>query len=208
VSDPTVGSRTREKVLKDIREGWFQNHEAEYYGNVELGPYGNVELLIWGKPGTIHGYVEYVTRGNKLIVTGDYGSAVYCWSQNVTLKWVAGCNYDYIHGKCDASAGGRSSDWHDWDPAKVETTIREAIEEDDDLSMEHPAVVAAMEHVSEQPCWYEFLGSEEAQSVLGCDAWEYGDAGEVLPIFLLAHVEGLKMAMKQLEPKDERKDTT
>jgi hypothetical protein len=35
-----------------------------------------------------------------LIVLGDFGDAVYSWSQKVSLEFLADCDLDYFHSKC------------------------------------------------------------------------------------------------------------
>jgi len=193
---------SREQALADIRKNWFPEHEATHYKIDKFGPHEDVEVLTWRKPGTSTFYVQYITIGHRLIVTGDIGEAVYGWSQKVTLAWVAGCNYDYIHGKCQASEGGRSSQWNEWSPDEVKQSIKEAVEEDEELSDDHAAVISAYSYADCQEEWVQFLSSREAQAVFGSDAWERASDGEVLPIRLLGHVEGLKMAMKQLEDRE------
>jgi hypothetical protein len=191
-------ARTDKERTAWVRERWFPDHKADYHGPFELGIHKDVEFLIWKKPGTNNYCVEYWAVFNRLIVSGDIGSAVYSWPQKISLAWVAGCDAHYIHGKCEASEGGRGCDWHDWDPDSVEEAIREAALEEE-LSPDDEAVREAMDHVSGKQDWSHYLHEyDSAEKLFGCDAWERYEAGDILPIRLIGHVEGLKMAMEQL----------
>jgi hypothetical protein len=48
-----------------------------------------------------------------LHVAGDYGNAVYSWSDQVDLEWIARKDFGYFHNKCRASPVG--SEFLSWD---------------------------------------------------------------------------------------------
>jgi hypothetical protein len=191
-------SRNEEENLTLIRERWFPDHKAAYHGPFDLGIHKDVEYLTWRKEGTICYFVEYWAVFNRLIVSGDIGDAIYAWSDKISLAWVAGCHPHYIHGKCVASEKGRGCDWYDWDRDAVDDAIREAALEEG-LSPDDEAVREAMDWTSCKQEWTRYLTTfDSAEKLFGCDAWERAGEGDVLPLRLLGHVEGLKMALTQL----------
>ena len=191
-------AKTTEERIAQIREHWFPEHKATYHGPFDLGVHKDVEYLTWKKDGTNCYFVEYWAVFNRLIVSGDIGDAIYGWPDKISLAWVAGCDPHYIHGKCVASEKGRGADWYDWDRSDVEKLIHETALEDG-LSPDDDAVREALEWTSCKQEWSHYLTTfDSANKLFGCDAWEHAGVGDILPIRLLGHVEGLRMALAQL----------
>lgn len=181
-----------ERLEKDFRERWFPNHEANDH-NMD-GVLSEYEELIWKEPGTTTYYIHYVRRDGTLYVSGDCGSAVYRWSDVAPLEWIAGLDYSYFAGKCEASYNGVP--FNDWDGDKAGAELHAVIAECDDEDRQ--AVIA--EHredieiaTTDRAEWHAFL-ADYGDECFGSDAWELGGIGEVIASRCMAHLYGLKMA--------------
>ena len=143
-------------------------------------------------------YLDYLILGNRLIVVGDCGSAVYEWSEKIDLAFLAGCALDYFASKCSASqtgSGGRSWDFHYAEAALVEAfTERRAAGEPEPS----PAAVAdALRAAGSAAEWSRWLG-DEGYDVFGEDYCDYARIGEVEAPTTIIHWLGLQLAHEQL----------
>ena len=73
------------------------------------------------------GYMKLIITGGTLIVTGDYGDAIYQWNERITWKWFADMDIHYFSGKCQASEKGRR--YVDWDSEKVFQRMKDILYE-------------------------------------------------------------------------------
>lgn len=176
----------RKKDLANIRVSWFQEHIAT------LERHGPISHLRWAKPGTSVYLVNYYIHRNTLMVTGDIGDAVFWWSQEITFEWLASLGTQYFIGKCQASETG--CEFYEWDgdhmlKRVVEYTSAEAFETFKDAG--------GADAIHNEHEWYMWCASNI--EILGTDAWEWIDAGKVEHIRALGMIEGIRMAVFELE---------
>lgn len=90
------------KKNQDWRINTFKDHVATLitYASIEAPDLLEIRFR---KPKSYDGYISYLLMRNTLFVSGDYGEAVYVWSSLITPAFVAGCDYSYFSGKCEAS---------------------------------------------------------------------------------------------------------
>lgn len=141
----------------------------------------------WAKPGTNIDSLNYIVRGRYLFVYGDLGDAIYAWSQEITLEWVAGCNLDYFAGKCQASPLGR--DFREFSEEKATQDLLFVLEDVECTERERRDALRACESEHE---WHEYLWTDEASKLLGDDCCEYADLGQRISPRCEAHLAGLK----------------
>jgi hypothetical protein len=199
-------SKRTEQLEKNFREDWFKDHVAahiKFSGLPQAAPGITLmrrEELVWSKPGSGINRVDYIQRAGRLFVCGDLGEAVYGWRQAASpLKWIAGLDYDYFAGKCEASETGRG--FKDWD---CDTATRALGALHDGGQFDQQELAKISECLQDYPCdgtpidsrdeWYSFL-RQHADECLG-DAWcEWApQIGEVIHPRCMAHLYGLKMA--------------
>ncbi|MCE1187462.1 MAG: hypothetical protein LWW92_17875 [Rhodocyclales bacterium] len=108
-----------DRLITDWRHE-FASHKAA------LSPLGEgCQLLRWARPGTVINHVVYILMdaGKVLHVHGDLGEAAFVWyGRGLSLEFLAGCNFDYFMGKCQASEMGLRP--HGWDRGKGRADLR------------------------------------------------------------------------------------
>lgn len=91
---------------------WFKNHvvrEFVTYGADQPDP---VIKLVWAQPKTGVNRINYLLYRGHLFVGGDLGDAVYEWSSQIGLPFLANCDISYFGGKCRASSSEpRGKQW-------------------------------------------------------------------------------------------------
>jgi hypothetical protein len=103
-------------------DDWFKNHIVKAHVH-----HGKVEQFVWGEPGTRNCKIQYLLHNNYLYVSGDLGEAIYEWSEDVSLKFLADCGMDYFGGKCRASS--EEPKGKTWDRDKVKNWIEARLAE-------------------------------------------------------------------------------
>ncbi|MDB6027530.1 MAG: hypothetical protein JWM68_3753 [Verrucomicrobiales bacterium] len=99
----------RERQMASCRNEWFKDHVATIVSQNEHG--GTV--INWQNPGSWNYGCRFIIHAGWLIVVGDIGEAVYQWSGKLTLEFLAGIDFGYFYGKCQASEKGKSYDSFD-----------------------------------------------------------------------------------------------
>ncbi|MHA1470165.1 MAG: hypothetical protein ACTSSP_06330 [Candidatus Asgardarchaeia archaeon] len=218
----------REEENKQI-EGWFKDHEAQYFSYSDNGP--SMEMLVWAKPGTGVYKVAYARIYNTLFVTGDLGSAVYRWSGEISLRSISSkFSLDYFASKCEASEHGRG--YTMWDPDEalqyVKEHLSEAASADDCFKCTCPPETDTCRCIEDyaDKKWEEFQDEsgeyavchkeewlvwcrQHGNKILGNYYYEWaGSVGEKIDIRCNSHLIGLKMAMKQIKEEETAKTTT
>jgi hypothetical protein len=170
-----------------IREDWFGEHEVKI-----LAQEDKLTHIRWGKPGTSVYAAYYVVlhKHGTLMVYGDIGEAVYRWGDTINLHFLAGCSLEYFAGKCQASERGRG--YKSWNSDKAKWFLDDFIKEEVEPISED-VIHEASEAVHYQESWQNFLGTDEAESLLGRDAWEYADIGMEPDLRCVGHLIGLRM---------------
>lgn len=89
-----------------------------------------IETFTIKKPGTRIYRIDYIIRDNILFVSGDCGEAIYQWSSDINLEFLAICGLDYFKGKCRASEVGQ--DFRQWDPTIVGDRFSEIMDDEEE----------------------------------------------------------------------------
>lgn len=173
---------------------WFKEHKATMHEKAKVGNW-EMECLRWQRPGSWTYGIDYLLKNNTLIVTGDLGDAVYCWSGPFEgLEWIAGLSIDYFHGKCEASELGRNMRNYEWDAEVARKNIHQRFKENRDCK-------GYNDFFHEQECldsadalneWCQI--NDPAAVFKDDDWWEWlPQCGRIMPIRTRAHLIGLKI---------------
>jgi len=170
----------------EIREGWFAGHQAHCHKE------GLIDIIDWRRPGTRICAVRYMIMGNSLIVGGDLGDAVYAWSSDISLKFLAGCGIHYFAEKCRASEYG--SGYREWFPELARQRLIEWENEDPGYKDSQRSVVDdALRAINSHGEWLQWL-TTDGDEAFGSDLSEFGDIGMAVSLRCRAHLFGLNMA--------------
>lgn len=167
----------------------FRNHKVTEYRDKPN------EYLRWQVPGSSTCRIDFLVSGPFLIVVGDLGDAIFRWSHNTTLAWVAGCDDSYILPKCQASEVGR--DFREWD---MDTATEYLKRLDGDECYEkfdlQKAGGEGFLPVETQEEWREWL-REDGHEYLG-DDHELWDIGMIPHIRFRMQMDGLRRAVEAI----------
>mgnify|MGYP006921383536 FL=1 len=94
-----------EDQMKECRERWFKDHAAKIIG-IEECPEGCTTVISWQNPQSWNYGCRFIIHRRWLSIVGDIGEAVFEWSQDLTLDFLAGIDLHYFLGKCQASPEG------------------------------------------------------------------------------------------------------
>ena len=171
----------------------FQDHVATTTGveNMSLAP----ATIHWAKPGTGTYSCTYIIYRRWLFIAGDIGEAIFEWSEKISPQFLAGCDWHYFLGKCQASPHGRN--FESWDNRFAELWMRDRHSEFDDSEI--PEWLASIFNSGGDKDAFESAGREVYDET--GDSEEAGDiasAGMVADFHFVLQYEGLQMALKQL----------
>lgn len=192
----------REEIVQRIRTSWFPSHVAN---RIPQAAEAGMDVIRWRRPGTGIYLISYVIRGNYLIVTGDVGDAIYRFSEDLTLDFLAGCDIDYFAGKCTASEHGRG--YQGWDADLARQRIEEWVADgfdDDEIERRRASIEAdggALIECQWRDSWIQWL-DHHGDSVFGSDWIEFGEIGRTTDIRCIGHLIGLQMACAQLREQE------
>ena len=82
-----------------------------------------MQKIVWHRPDSYAYHMEYLLTNNKIIVTGDMGSAVFRWEEKPT--WDYNWNevgLDYFASMCETASTGITS----WSSTKAVATLKDA----------------------------------------------------------------------------------
>ena len=194
-------------IRETIRTKWFDKHVAT------LTDLGEVQILKWADPGQWCYRMEYIMRGNNLIVTGDLGHAVF----DLTWKATPGSfkNITNIHYFMEKLAGGQRSKWT-FDQEVFEKDLNEWFDEvtedykeDDKEYQEYEEIKEVLEHVTseysdcdviESCIWFRLQDLDfhvESEDIQG-----FVNFGREVSSIYYSYLVGLQMANEQLEGKN------
>lgn len=204
---PTIPQSERQYVeeQKQICEAkWFKDHKAEILGNVIMKGIPPCMVITWQNPASWNYGCRFIIHHQWLIVVGDIGEAVYQWSEDLTLEFLAQLDFGYFLSKCQASEKGH--DFSMWDSGVAEQkrsariaeikTSSQPLEEDGQEFFE----ALALEELERQP-EEEFKAKAQEYYDKTGDAEGAGDLstmGKVPNCRAIGHFVGLQMAIKQL----------
>lgn len=115
---------TQKKICRDE---WFKDHVA----SIILGHVGhglepsNVQVTVinWKNPKSWNYGCRFIIHRRWLTVVGDIGEAVFEWSEDITLKFLASLDFDYFLSKCRASESGK--DFEMWNSKAAISRLQE-----------------------------------------------------------------------------------
>ncbi len=192
--------------MKVAETEWFKDHVAAV--QIADDPTSKLRLQIvdWrNTSGSSTYFVRYILQGPWLIVVGDLGEAVFQWSEVISPKFLAGLNFHYWLGKCQASDEGRKP--VHFDRAQGMRELKEWFdgENEGDYSTESWNAISSFVENSPAHDKYE-LQSEVSDAIYDTT----GDAelcsmihGFFFPptTQIIGTFVGMQMAMKQIMPK-------
>lgn len=174
------------KMTATVYEKRFAAHEAVFSLD------GN--SMSWKRPGTVIDSVNMRIEGRYLLVWGDLGDAVYCWSQPISFKFLSGLNEDYFAGKCLASEAGRG--FREWNQEYAEEALEEmaATYAEESPAYDIEAREAIRDNAMEsQHSWYAWVYAGDGERI---DKFcELGDIGMKIHPWCSLHLGCIKMAM-------------
>ena len=204
-----------DEILEHELRDLFKDHIATL---TNLG--NNVTMLNWVIPEkTLYG-ITYILKDGCLMVYGDFGEAIYRWTEPNDFDWLADTDLGYFKSKCCASESGR--EFMRWDiyKAKEEWKIRTSIDSLTEYTgdEEYKArqlieywsgkIKEAEAYLSNEREWESFIeqNGDLFLDLFGSDYWESNICriGIVTHEYCIRHWFGIKLAMEQLRSKDER----
>lgn len=173
----------------------FPKHKIEtHLKDLVLG----TEYLVWAEPGTPTGRLEYLLDGMTLLVTGDYGAAVYQWSgergTRFELADIAKFELDYLCEKCTASPVGLP--FRQWFPDLAEKWLAEWFSTGRSQAQRNVRFrqLHGLEALEQQEVWERWL-RDYGGDIFGEDAHELGDIGSRIHEWCRVHHRGLRTAL-------------
>lgn len=193
-----------EQQMKDCREIWFKNHVANIICDVHEPTRGDTIIINWQNPKSWNYGCRFIIHRRWLCVVGDIGEATFEWSQDLTFNFLAGIDFHYFLGKCEASPSGK--DFTQWDTKIAEAyrnmRIKELSETPDEDRSESDAeelgILEGNEDCSENEWkqsaqdYYDETGDAEG-------AGSISDFGKVPSVHAIGMFVGLQMAIAQLK---------
>ena len=181
-----------------MNEELFKDHKAEYK---ELG---HIKELIFRKANTSMYFIRYLFVGNKMIITGDFGNAIFEFTETATPKKIIeynDLNY-YIMSKYSCGDGDKyifdekqfNSDFIEYKKTFTPENRKKYKEDFDTLKRcaNDANTVGLYKH-------YITESLNELKLIEVDEDYEFYNLGQKLnPIFNL-YYEGLKLAWKQIE---------
>ena len=194
-------------IEKEIREVWFENHEAKLKEIDDIG-----QALVWKERGTNVYKVVYYMIGNKLFISGDLDDAVFDLTWQATLESFQGINLRNFHSKLSAIEG---DEWG-WSNQEAVNYLEEKISylssefNAEEVDEKHIKILEKMKKVASfcqsAKGWENdiaYVGNDTLFDRLqeyDPDCWEWVfSIGKVIPKKVVAYWVGLQMAYKQLE---------
>lgn len=172
-------------------EDWFKDHEA----SIVLSGNDTIVLSFRNPKSWVYG-IRIVVHSQWLCIMGDIGECIHQWSGSLTLEFLAGCDFHYYIGKCQASDDFRRNG-STWDSGVAldflldqkrqdDGTIREVIQD-----LEDSGCYTREEFEGAAHAIYNTTGDSELAS-------DFSQAGEVPSAQAIGRWVGLKKAIEQL----------
>lgn len=191
---------------KVCREQWFKDHRATMLGN-PITPAARV--ISWENPKSWNYGCRFIIHRRWLCVVGDIGEAVFEWSQDITLEFLASLDFGYFHSKCQASNSGR--DFEQFDGEVAWKNAGQYIEElralpPEDRHEHYAEEMEVLDSLDQSSCKddydtaardiYDATGDAETASTVS-------DWGKVPSAHAIGMFVGLQMAIEQLKANPE-----
>lgn len=191
-----------EDQMQQCREHWFKDHVATTIVPVGVEETSSIQIIQWQNPKSWNYGCRFIIHRRWLCVVGDIGEAVFEWSEDLTLGFLGGLNFDYFMSKCQASPEGRSYESFDTDVAEQYRKMRiKELEEESDKGDDSAKELELLKENS-RLCkdewraiaqdYYDDTGDAEgASSISGM--------GVVPSVHAIGMFVGLQMAINQLK---------
>lgn len=175
----------------------FRKHHATSSFNPAMRPDGTITapcVIEWREPGTCINGVRFVMSGSYLCCIGDIGDSVLQWSEVITPRFLATCDFHYWFGKKRAWPGGKD-DWKYWNPKVAnQYALDQANEfEDGDTPSWFDAIIDAEGDREQFAEAADLVHYDETEMAV-----EIRDAGLVPDCQAIAQWVGLQMALHKL----------
>lgn len=188
---------------EEVVKQWFKNHVAKFTEHPD-----GTKILEWrDKSGTSSYWFTAILRNGALMIYGDIGEAVYRWYPDVSgWDFFEDVNIDYFASKCCASETGGS--YYAWDKQKVldrmDARFREKADGDDAVFQDLWAKFLGADGddaADSEQAWLAWYGARfDDGDFFDCDDGEWApECGRVIATRCVAHLIGIKMALKQKE---------
>lgn len=190
-----------ESQTKDCRERWFKDHVAvwidkpAWVDSAAIAP-TSAMLISWQNPKSWNYGCRFIIHRRWLCIVGDIGEAVFQWSEDLTLDFLAGIDLHYFLGKCQASPEGRK--FEQWD-GKVAWQINRQWVEGEPLDTDLCEYLTELDKDSTKEDYeeqakncYDDTGDAETASTIS-------DMGVVPSVHAIGMFVGLQMAIAQLK---------
>lgn len=180
--------------IKRVRD-WYKNHIAVCEKVEMLG--ATMQVITWAAPDTGLYAVRYMLISTgTLIVQGDLGSAVYQFSNptpRLDLEWLADTNFNYFHGKCQASEVGKQ--YNRWTARYAREHIMTYLNGSEELTRiyDENDGYSALENQQEWIQWLDTYASDMDCESLGL----LSDVGIFPDCRAIGYWVGLQMAYEQ-----------
>lgn len=185
-------------LQEDIRTQWFKGHapfSIPYFPASHFpGGSGLAEIsrLIWANPENRNYRIDYLMFGGTLLVSGDVGEAVYCWSDEINLKFLASCDYAYFASKV------RGLDGHfnprQWDSKACAIATAEFLEENGGPAED---TEGWKDYIHTADEWIRFVGDHQGTFDDPSTVSQYGFVPNCRCV---GQWMGLRMAYEKLNP--------
>lgn len=182
-----------ERQKRECQERWFKDHKANKVDAADC------ILINWANPQSWNYGCRFIIHRRWLCVVGDIGEAVYEWGNDITLDFLAGLDFGYFHGKCQASPEGRK--FEDWDSQVANTTRLERLKELLDQQEQgcHEYIeLSLLDNLAGKEEYAEAAKEVYDRSGDAETASDISDMGIVPSVHAIGMFVGLQMAIKQL----------
>ena len=195
--------------LKESEVIFFKNHK------INVKEIENIKIIDFKTPGTNEYYIRYIFDNDKIIVTGDLGSAIYEWNGCITLKKISIMGPHNFNQKCSCSSEGKQ-EWcgdiaekgltEHWESNFKEEYERLLLEADNEIDYDYTRL-DELEEIKD--CLDDLIENSEDYIEYSSIARKYyidyesdgwiHELGNRIPIRHKLHLFGLKVIGRELE---------
>ena len=152
-------------------------------------------LIDWREPGNFDLAMTFLVVGNRLIVYGDGGEAIYVWGEEVSPTFLAETDYFYFVKKAQGHSG--HIELYDWDSVRVRHHLGEFVKESSFRDAPKEDRLALREWRDSSYSEHEWMMFVHDHNLLHHSA-AY-DWGKGIHFNAALHWYGLRLAYKQIQ---------
>ena len=179
----------------EITGHWFKNHRANFE---TFSP--NLSTLTWREEGTLIFFVRYIFDGANMYISGDLGEAVFRFTEKAVPERIAHYNLDYFCEKLRALNNPTRDFSCEYANEYLDMILKDY--EDENVEYDKGAFAELRRIIDNSTRVNDFHRElyDFDYYRIGNDAWEWlSDIGSVIPMQLRAYLEGIKMAVAQID---------